>query len=270
MMIRTRLLPDLQLAVRDSGPGATGRTLVLVHGWPVSGMMWRYQTPMLVERGLRVVAIDLRGFGDSSKPADGYSYDLWSRDIGRVLDVMELDDVTLGGFSMGGAIVMHHVASGSPRVARLALIAAAGPALQMRDDNPDGVPRKTYDELITGLRQDRAMAVGEFGKLVFHTTPEPELAQAMETMAGEAALPAMIAGVGELRDQDLRPMLGRIAVPTRIFHGVHDQVAPFKLTAEVQQRLIPGANLVRFEDSGHGLFWDERAKLTEELARFAL
>ena len=64
------------------------------------------------------------------------------------------------------------------------------------------------------------------------------------------------------------PELGNIRVPTRFFHGVMDQIVPLAL-AESQAGLIKGASLVRFENSGHAIFWDEKDKLVDELDKFA-
>ena len=107
-----------------------GKTIVFVHGWPYSHAMFDYQTLPLSRAGFRTVAIDLRGFGQSDKPYSGNDYDTWADDIGKVIKVLDLKDVTLAGFSMGGGICAHYVAThNDPRVTKLALLAAAAPAI---------------------------------------------------------------------------------------------------------------------------------------------
>ena len=64
--------------------------------------MWEYQLNDLVAAGLRVIKYDRRGFGKSSKPWDGYDYDTLANDLKAVLDELDLREVTLVGFSMGG------------------------------------------------------------------------------------------------------------------------------------------------------------------------
>ena len=71
-----------------------------------------------------------------------------------------------------------------------------------------------------------------------------------------------------LRDADLRPDLAKIEVPTAIMHGVYDSSAPMEITAEVNHKAIKDSQLIRFENSGHGIFLDEREKLNTELMRF--
>ncbi|HYA33015.1 MAG TPA: alpha/beta hydrolase [Candidatus Bathyarchaeia archaeon] len=105
-----------------------GKPMMLVHGFGLTHEMWKYQIPYLTSRGYHVVAVDLRGFGESSNMPASYTYDTWAKDLGKAIDKFERDDVTLVGYSLGGAIAMHYMATHrNPPVERLALIAAAGP-----------------------------------------------------------------------------------------------------------------------------------------------
>jgi pimeloyl-ACP methyl ester carboxylesterase len=256
----------VRLFVQDWG---TGKPIVFIHGWPFSHRQFEYQMVPLALRGFRVVGVDLRGFGYSDKPWTGHDYDTWAADVARVLAAFDLRDVTLAGFNMGGAIAMHYAATlNDPRVTRLALLAAAGPSLAQRPDHPRGVPREQLDGMVRTEALDRARFKRQFGAQLFHKEVSAELARWLERIGLEASARASLRGLEELRDRDLRGELRGIRVPVRIFHGVHDQVVPFAL-GEEQAQLIRGATLVRFEDSGHALFYEERDKLTEELARFA-
>ena len=87
----------------------TGRPVVMIHGWPLHSDMWEYQSVFLASQGLRVIAYDRRGFGRSSQPWTGYDYDTLADDLKAVLDRLELSDVTLVGFSMGGGEVARYM-----------------------------------------------------------------------------------------------------------------------------------------------------------------
>src|SRR4051795_446289 len=95
----------VNLHVEDSG--GDGRPVVLVHGWPLSGASWSGQLPALTDAGYRVVTYDRRGFGQSGKPGDAsaYDYDTLTSDLAAVVDALDLRDLTLVGFSMGGGEV---------------------------------------------------------------------------------------------------------------------------------------------------------------------
>jgi len=126
----------IELHYEDHG---SGPPVVLIHGWPLSGRSWQAQVPALVEAGHRVVAYDRRGFGASSQPWDGDDYDTLTADLHALLERLDLREVTLVGFSMGGGEVARYVGThGTERAARAVFAAAVPPFLLKTDDNPDG------------------------------------------------------------------------------------------------------------------------------------
>ena len=98
----------VRLRIEDGG--GSGRPVVLIHGWPLSGQAWELQVPVLEAAGCRVTAYDRRGFGGSDKPQTGYDYDVLANDLQRVMDHCALQDVTLVGFSMGAGEVARFIA----------------------------------------------------------------------------------------------------------------------------------------------------------------
>jgi pimeloyl-ACP methyl ester carboxylesterase len=94
---------------------------VLVHGWKGSHRLWD-RTIVALQEHRRVVAFDLRGMGESDKPRCAYDFDELSDDLAFVLDALELDDVTLVGWSMGCTVALRHFERAAPRVGRLMLI----------------------------------------------------------------------------------------------------------------------------------------------------
>ena len=90
----------VQLHVQDTG--GSGHPVILIHGWPLSGDAWAEQTPALVAAGFRAIAYDRRGFGRSEKPAGGFDYDTLTEDLAGLIADLQLDSVSLVGFSMGG------------------------------------------------------------------------------------------------------------------------------------------------------------------------
>src|ERR1700760_4132022 len=105
-----------KLHVKDIG---RGRPVVLIHGWPLTGDMFEYQTLALLEAGYRVITYDRRGFGQSGHPAFGYDYDTFADDLASVMDGLDLQSANLVGFSMGGGEVARYLARhGASRVAK--------------------------------------------------------------------------------------------------------------------------------------------------------
>jgi pimeloyl-ACP methyl ester carboxylesterase len=125
----------VELYYEDQGAGTP---VVLVHGWPLSRRSWENQVPALIEAGHRVVTYDRRGFGWSSQPWDGYDYDTFTSDLDALLVHLDLRDVTLVGFSMGGGEVVRYIGTyGTDRIARAVLASAVPPFLYKSDDCDD-------------------------------------------------------------------------------------------------------------------------------------
>lgn len=258
--------PGVKLFVNDWG---TGSPIVFIHGWPLSHQMFEYQFTQLPKQGYRCIGIDLRGYGKSDKPWGDYNFDVFADDVNKVLETLNLRNVTLAGFSMGGAIAIHYMARyAGARVAKLALLGAAGPCLTKKPDFTEGLDNAPYDNFIKACYTDRAQMNVDFGNATFHNPISPKLSDWFVSMGMEACPHATAMSVVALRDSDLRPDLEKITVPTAIFHGVHDKVAPLSITAEVNHKGIKGSKLILFENSGHGLFYDEKDKFNEELMRF--
>jgi pimeloyl-ACP methyl ester carboxylesterase len=90
---------NIDLHYEDHG---SGKPVVLIHGYPLSGASWERQLPVLLDAGYRVITYSRRGFGQSSKPTTGYNYDTFSEDLHQLLTKLDLKNVALVGFSMGG------------------------------------------------------------------------------------------------------------------------------------------------------------------------
>ena len=115
----------IELHYEDYG---AGKPVVLIHGWPLSGRSWESQVPALVGGGYRVITYDRRGFGSSSQPWGGYDYDTFAADLDRLLQHLDLREVTLVGFSMGGGEVARYLGTyGSERMAKAVLAASTHP-----------------------------------------------------------------------------------------------------------------------------------------------
>src|SRR5437763_9291759 len=152
----------LKLAYFDYG---TGKPVILIHGWPLSKEMWEYQVDDLIKAGLRVIAYDRRGFGMSDRPWFGYDYDTLTDDLRAVIEQLDLNDVTLVGFSMGGGEVARYFNRyGGERVTQAVFVSSVVPYVLKTDDNPDGVPTDAIDGMMTGVQDDRIGFLDNFGK----------------------------------------------------------------------------------------------------------
>jgi non-heme chloroperoxidase len=258
---------NVKLHVTDLGEGIP---VVLIHGWPLSNAMYEYQYQFLVDKGYRVIGITLRGFGKSDKPFGTYNYDVYAQDINVVLEKLDINDIILGGFSMGGAIAIHYVAIySSTRVNKLALFGAAAPSWTKRRDFDYGFSKKDVEDLIALSQVNRPLLLENYGNMF--GASETALPTGITHWLGginiEASFYATTQSLIALRDTDLRSELSKITIPTAIFHGAKDVICEYALAEQMHQG-IKNSYIVKFENSGHGLFFEELEKFNTELLTF--
>jgi pimeloyl-ACP methyl ester carboxylesterase len=260
---------NVKLHVTDLGEG---KPVVLIHGWPLSDAMYEYQYADLIQKGFRVIGITLRGYGLSDKPYGPYNYDVFADDIKVVLDKLKIENATLGGFSMGGATVIHYVARhNAAHVNKLVLFGAAAPVWTKRPDFNFGLwTKEEVNGLIALNNTNRPQLLDNFGKIfpATETSVSPGIGTWLGGIQYQASAYAMGQSLATLRDSDLRGDLKKINIPTAIFHGKLDKICSFDL-AEQMHALIPNSLLIPFEKSGHALFVEETAKFNSELVKFA-
>lgn len=246
----------------------SNKTILFIHGWPANHRMFEYQFNHLPAMGYRCIGIDIRGFGKSSKPWSGYTYDRLADDIRVVIDTLGLENITLAGHSMGGAISIRYMARYSGyKVSKLALIGAAAPVFTRRQDFPYGKTVEEVDKLIEETYSDRPKMLSDFGDIFFARYLSKSFIDWFHGLGLAASGNATAKCLVSLRDEDLRNDLRHINVPTAILHGKQDKICSFDF-AELMHRSIKDSILIPFEYSGHGLFYCEMDKFNEELAKF--
>ena len=260
--------PNVRLHITDAGEG---RSIVLIHGWPLSDEMYEYQYNELINKNFRVIGITLRGFGKSDKPYGAYDYDVHASDIKKVLDTLEIEDAILVGFSMGGAIAIRFVSVyDGVHVSKLALVAAAAPIWTQRKDFKYNLPINAVDDLLKLNYKDRPKLLADFAK-IFSAT-ETSLSEGIGSWLNGICLSASSYATAQcliaLRDTDLRSDMVKIFIPTVIMHGKEDKICSFDL-AEQMKIGIAHSHIIAFENSGHSLFLEETKKFNAELIKFA-
>ncbi len=260
--------PNVKVYVEDLNSKAD-TTIVFLHGWPGSHELFEYQFTYLARKGYRCIGLDQRGFGKSDRPIGGYDYDRLSDDVKCVIESLKLKNVTLVGHSTGGAIAIRYMARHDEyNVSKLVLCAAAAPSLIKRPYFPYGLKREVVENIIVETYKDRPKMLNDFGKTFFYKKISRPFSQWFLKLGLEAAgwATASIANTW-LHEEGLFEDLRKIYVPTLILQGVHDKVVLPELSEE-QNKLIRDSRLIKFQKSGHGLFYDEKDKFNKELMCF--
>ena len=262
---------DINLSYEDWGQG---NPIVLIHGWPLSKEMWEHQMLELPRHGVRVVAYDRRGFGKSSKPWDGYNYDTLADDLKAVLDELDLQNVTLVGFSMGGGEVARYMSRHQgARVAKVAFVSAVTPFMVKTDDNPTGVDKSTFDDMVAGLKKDRADFLSNFGKQFYGDTllsdPVSDAWQQWTlTLAMFGSPKATVDCVYAFAATDFRRDLDTIKVPALIVHGKDDKIVPIATGGDETAKRLPQAEYLKYDGAPHGLVVTDKDQFNQDLLAF--
>jgi len=271
---------NVEVFSADSGP-----TVILAHGWTESLQFWAYQIVGLTQRGLRVVAYDLRGHGQS-EPAAGedYSIDRFGEDLEAVLDAVLPAGAraVLGGHSLGAMAIAawaehHEVAR---RVAGVAMINT-------------GVGDLVAEQLlvpVSGVAQalNRTVAIHGFlgNRAPLPRFSTPLTAAAIRYIAfGPAATPAQVAffermliacppevraNVGiALSELELHDALKRLTVPTIVIGGGEDRLTPPSHSRRIAEMLPDVVRLTVLEDTGHMAPLERPNVVTEALEELA-
>lgn len=257
--------------VKDRG---RGKPVILIHGWPLTGDMWEYQTLALLEAGYRVITYDRRGFGQSAHPADGYDYDTFAEDLAAVIAFVNEPKVSLVGFSMGGGEIARYIGRhGTARVDRAALISSVVPYLLKDDTNPDGADASVFEGIKADLRKDRFDFLKNFAKTFYGVgmVSKPVSSALLDwnfVLAIMASPKATIDCVDAFGRTDFRPDLKAFDIPTLVIHGTSDHTVPIDPSGRAAAAGIAGAQLIEYDGEPHGLFATAPERLNADLLSF--
>lgn len=256
--------PDgVRLRVCDRGAGS--RAFVLVHGWKQSHRLWDPVIARLA-RGHRVIAFDLRGMGESDKPNSDYSFEELAGDLGYLLERLELEDVTLVGWSMGCSVSLQLLDAGAPRVGRLVLV--NGPLRLTRTaDFPHGLT----DEELAGYVDDveRHWPLRERRFLADSLLEaKPEHVDWLVSIALQTPLDIAVRLVRAQAQLDQRAIVERLRVPVLAAWSRRDPYWPVALAEWIAER-APDGRCVLFDRSAHCTPFEESDRFCETIERFA-
>lgn len=248
--------------------------MIFSHGWPLNADAWDGQMLFLAQRGYRAIAHDRRGHGRSSQTSTGNDMDTYADDLAALVEALDLTDATLVGHSTGGGEVARYIGRhGTQRVAKAVLIAAVPPLLLQTAANPEGLPIAVFDNLRSGLAQDRSQFYKDFAFL-FYGANRPG-AQVSQGILDQFWLWSMQSGlknayecIKAFSETDFTEDLKKFDVPTLVMHGEDDQIVPVKDSARKSARLIKGAQEIYYPGAPHGLTATLQDQVNADLLAF--
>ncbi|MDY7396636.1 alpha/beta hydrolase [Aureibaculum sp. 2210JD6-5] len=262
---------NVELFFEDYGHG---QPVILIHGWPLSHRAWEQQVWAIVEAGYRCIAYDRRGFGNSSSPWESYDYSTLASDLNAIIKQLELKDVILVGFSMGGGEVVRYCTDyGTKNLDKLALVSSIIPLVAKKDDNPDGVPKKDLEDIMDALENDRVGFLKEFHKNFYNYENNKDKISESQlhydwTIASYASPNATIKAAKAWAETDFRSELKNINIPTLIVHGDADNIVPKATSADQAAEAIKDSTYKIIKNGPHGLNITHKEELNKILLDF--
>src|ERR1700747_1001875 len=242
---------NIDLYYEDHG---SGKPVVLIHGYPLSGASWEKQSAVLLNAGHRVITYDRRGFGKSSQPTAGYNYDTFAEDLHKLVTQLELRDFALVGFSMGGGEVARYIGKyGSKDVSKAVIIGGIPPYLLKTADNPEGGDGNVFEGIQKAVPADRYAFFTEFFKNFYNADVhlgKRVSEQAIQASWNTAAIASPYASLACVPTwhEDFRKDVAKIDVPTLVIHGDSDRIVPISAAGSRTAKLINGAEFVVIKD----------------------
>ena len=242
--------------------------ILFIHGWPLNHNVYEYQLNYFCSKGYRCICIDLRGFGESDRPFNCYDYDIMVSDIRKIIDVLNLKNITLVGHSMGGALSIKYISKyNSHRISKLCLIGAAVPSFVKTKELQYGYTEDEVNELIKESLEDRPRLIRKVSNLFFFKHISEEMLNWFNNIALSASPWATYKCLISLQHERLFNDISKIKIPTLILHGTHDVVCPYEFSKYLHEN-IENSKLIPLSDSGHGAFIEEKDKVNTVLLNF--
>ncbi|MDD5168344.1 MAG: alpha/beta hydrolase [Syntrophales bacterium] len=268
-----------------------GRPVVLLHGLTANHRHFKKQVGVLA-KDFRVITVDLRGHGDSDVPEHGLTLRRLAQDLRELVDFLELEEVSLVGWSMGTHVIFEYIRLFSCRGIRKIIIIDMSPKLMKSDDWSYGLPgvfsRKTGDfghednlfmlsvMLDNWERYSRIVAERILNRSLYNEKMEFDYGADFK---GKEDLPwlyeearrntphVIVALWISMSMQDYRSVLGEISVPCLIAYGIESNYYPPE-NYEYMRSRIPNAQVVPFEGCGHALHIQDPEKFNEIAGEF--
>ena len=255
--------PNFTIGYDDVGTGADA--ILLVHGTPFNRSMWQPQLSAIAAAGWRAIAVDLRGYGETTVVPGKTTFDVFAADLAAVADHLGLERVVLGGLSMGGQIVMQFARQYPDRV-RGIVLAATFPEPETEDGK-----RWRYamaDRLVKEGMHPYANEVLSKMLAARSITDFPDVAaHVMTMMCGTDPEGAAAAQRGRAERPDYQPTLASLTVPTLVVVGSEDAYTT-RQQAERMRDLPRDAELVWLDGIGHMPNLERPDAFNAELVRF--
>lgn len=247
---------------QDTGKGMP---MILIHGYPLSGELFKYQRNPL-SKHFRFITIDLPGYGKSSAPNAAGSIEGYAKDVMALMDHLHIQKAIVGGHSMGGVITMELYREMPQRFSGMVLI----------DTNPKPAPIVGKSEWDAYAKQAREKGIASTVPLLLPVmltgktiASMPQKADILKRVVMEASVNGFVAGGHALANRmDYRPTLKTVKVPALIIVGQDDPLWAVPLD-QLMHHLIPNSTLSILPGAAHASIFEQPSEANDAIMDWA-
>lgn len=248
-----------------------GQPLLLIHGWCQAATIWEWQLEDLSDR-FRVIALDLPGHGKSTLAADGFTLNSAARGVSQLCQALDLQQLLLLGWSLGGAVALETLPLISGRCAGM-ILTGYTPRFTTADDWLSAHPLQEVEGMGRLLRKHPQQTRERFMERMFTDTEQrdPGFTASVGPLLARVAAPdtaAALQGLKILAENDQRDRLEEYQLPCLILQGEGDSICPAPVASYLARKLAE-AELVQFAGCGHAPFLTRRSEFNGSITRFA-
>lgn len=245
-----------------------GRPILFIHGFSQCYLSWTMQMDSDLARDFRLVALDLRGHGQSDKPRDAYGDSrLWAEDINGVIDTLGLDGAVLSGWSYGGVIILDYIRyCGEDRIGGCQFVGAIS---KLGSEDAQAVIGPEFLNLVPGFLsaevEESVPALYRLLQICFANPPSLE--ELYPALGYNVMVPPHVRQGLLSRAVDNDDLLARIRKPVLLTHGAKDAVV-LPAVVDRHQAAIQHARVQILPESGHAPCLEEPQAFNRGLREF--
>jgi non-heme chloroperoxidase len=275
------LAADLPVAGKESGPwrdrylqvgdikihyleaGAGDRTLVFVPGWMMPAEVWKEQIPYFSSRGFRVIAVDPRSQGETTKTELGNTYQQHAADLHAFLESLKIERCYLVGWAAGVTTLLEYLSSPEALAPEKVVFVEGGPAMVKLEDYPGSVTPQQARKLLLSFQEDRTKALDQYLRGLFKTRQPEILYKELLESSQKTPTGAAVSLYFDLFTGDRRSALRHVSVPSLIISTSENRA-----NGEYMKARIPRCGLEIINDTGAAFLLEKPQAFNQILESF--
>jgi non-heme chloroperoxidase len=252
---------DIKVHYVEAGGG--DRTVVFVPGWTMTAEVWKEQIPYFASRGFRVLALDPRSHGQTTRTEEGNTYQQQAADLNAFIRTLKVRRPILVGWSAGVVVLLEYVSSSEAEQPERLVLVDGGVLGFKEADYPGGMTVQQARSVVLSFQEDRAKATDQFVQGMFKSRQPQLLITEISQASMKVPTGTVVSLLMDLFTGDRRPLLPRVKVPTLIVMAENN-----RLLGEYLQSKIGGSKLEVIPEAGHAVFLEKPQAFNQVLESF--